>query len=118
MASWCATWLGVGLIGIGIWGLFTGAHDHELYRISVNGVLNMIHLSTGALALVAALAGNRMAKFACLALAVIYGTLAGAGFTNVTAVTHPLHMNAANHMLYAGIALVALMVGLASRSDV
>lgn len=117
MASWFSTWLGLGLIGIGLWGLFTGAHNHELYRISVNGVLNMVHLLTGALALVAALAGNRMAKFACLALAVIYGTLAGAGFTNVTAVTEPLHMNDANHVLYAAIAAVSVLVGIASRSD-
>ena len=85
--------------------------------IGVNGMLNMVHLLTGALSLVAALAGNRMAKLACLAMAVIYGTLAGAGFTGVTAVTHPLNLNSANYMVYAGVAVVALLVGLASRGD-
>jgi hypothetical protein len=117
MASWFSTWLGIALIGFGIWGLFSGAHDHELYVIGVNGVLNMVHLLSGALVLVAALAGNRMAKLALLGVAVLFGTLAGAGFGNVTAVTEQLNMNPANHVAYAGLAVLALIVGLGSRSD-
>jgi hypothetical protein len=117
MASWFSTWLGLGLMAAGLWGFFTGPQNHKLAAFGVNGTFSMIHLLTGALALAAALAGNRTAKLACLTLGVLYAGLAGAGFANVLAVTEQLNLNAPDHMLNAGIAAVCFFVGLTSRGD-
>ena len=117
MASWFSTWLGLGLLGFGLWGFFTGAQDHKVLMFGVNGVLNMVHLLSGALALVGALAGNRTAKLLCLALGVLFGTLACADLTGVRLVTDQLNLNGPDNILHGAIAVVCLFVGVASRSD-
>ena len=80
-------------------------------------MLSMLHLLTGAGALTVALAGNRAAKLGCLALGVVYGGLAAAGFAGVFDVTEKLNLNGPDHVLNAGIAAVSLFVGLTSRGD-
>jgi hypothetical protein len=117
MASWFSTWLGLGLLGLGLWGFFTGTQDHKVMMFGVNGVLSMVHLLSGALALVGALAGNRTAKLLCLALGVIFGTLACADLLRVTMVSGQLNLNGPDNILHGVIALVCLFVGVASRSD-
>jgi uncharacterized protein DUF4383 len=117
MASWFCNLLGVGLIGAGLWGFFTGPQDHKLLEFGVNGVLSMVHLVTGAIALAAALAGNRTAKLGCLLLGVLYAGLAGAGFANVLDVTERLNLNGPDNVLNAGIAAACLFVGATSRGD-
>lgn len=117
MASWFSNLLGVGLIGAGLWGFFTGPQDHKLAAFGVNGVLSMLHIVTGAIALAGGLAGNRTAKLGCLLLGVLFAGLAGAGFANVLDVTEKLNLNGPDNVLNAGIAVVCLFVGVTSRSD-
>lgn len=117
MASWFSTWLGLGFLGAGLWGFFTGPQDHKLAVFGVNGVFSMVHIVTGAVALAGALAGNRTAKLACLGLGVLYAGLAGAGFANVSDVVERLNLNGPDNVLNAGIAALSLIVGVTSRGD-
>jgi uncharacterized protein DUF4383 len=117
MASWFSTLLGLGLMGVGLWGFFTGPQNHKLAQFGVNGELSLVHLLTGAVSLAAALAGNRAAKLTCLALGLAYGALAGAGFANVLVITERLNLNRPDHMANAVIAVICLFVGVTSRSD-
>ena len=117
MASWFSTWLGLALIGAGLWGFFTGPQDHKLAVFGVNGTLSLMHLVAGALALAAALAGNRTAKLICLVLGLIFGALAAAGFASVLEITDRLNLNGPDHVLNACIAAACLLVGMASRGD-
>jgi len=117
MASWVSTWLGLGLLGAGLWGFFTGPQHHKLGPFGVTGMLSMLLLVTGALSLAAALAGNRTAKMMALGLGVVFTGLAGAGFANVLPVTERLNLNGPDTVVSAVIAGVCLLVGLTSRSD-
>src|SRR5262245_1120837 len=93
MASWFSTWLGLGLLGAGLLGFFTGPQHHKLGPFGVTGLLSMLLLVCGALSLAAALAGNRTAKMTVLGLGVVFTGLAGAGFANVVPVTGRLNLN-------------------------
>jgi len=117
MASWFSTWLGLGLLGAGLWGFFTGPQHHKLGPFGVTGMLSMMQLVLGALSLAAALAGNRSAKLMVLVLGVVFTGLAGAGFANVLPVTERLNLNGPDNVLNAVLAGVCLLVGLTSRSD-
>jgi hypothetical protein len=109
--------LGLGLLGIGLWGAYSGGYDHTLLVFGVNATHNVVHLVSGALALVAALSGARYAKFYCLGFGVAYGATAVAGYAGVTPVVDALHLNAADNALHAGIAALCLWVGSASRGE-
>jgi len=117
MASWFSTWLGLGLLGAGLWGFFTGPQNHKLGPFGVTGMLSMLQLLLGALSLVAALAGNRTAKMTALALGVVFTGLAGAGFANVLPVIERLNLNGPDNVVNAVLAGLCLLVGMTSRSD-
>ncbi len=117
MASRFSTWLGLGLLGAGLWGFFTGPQNHKLGPFGTNGVLSMLFLVAGALSLAAALAGNRSAKLMALVLGVGFVGLAGAGFANVLPVMERLNLNGPDSVLSAVLAGLCLLVGMTSRSD-
>jgi hypothetical protein len=117
MASWFSTWLGLGLLGAGLWGFFTGPQNHKLGPFGINGWLSMMFLLMGALLLVAALAGNRSAKMMALVLGVVFTGLAGAGFANVLPVMERLNLNGPDSIVSAVLAGLCLLVGMTSRSD-
>jgi hypothetical protein len=109
--------LGFALLGIGLWGLYTGGHAHNLLVFGVNATHNLVHMVSGALALVAAFSGARYAKFYCVAFGVVYAAVAVAGYASVTPVVAALNLNPAGNALHAGIAVLCLWVGSASRGD-
>lgn len=115
-ADFCVL-LGTALLGVGLWGLFTGGHDHKLLVFGVNAALNMVHLGAGALALLAALAGGRAVKLGCLALGVLFVTVAVAVFADVRPVVGALNLNRADGLLHAGLAAMCFWVGMASRAE-
>ncbi len=115
MAKGFSVLLGIVLFGVGLWGTFTGGHDHLLLMFGVNATHNLVHLVSGALALMAAVAGMRYAKLFCLAFGAVYATVAVAGFANVAPMVQALNLNNADNLLHAGIGVVCLWVGVASR---
>ena len=111
MARPFCTLLGIVLIGVGLWGVVTGAHAHELLVFGVNGSHNLVHLISGVLAIAAAWAGAGAARTFCLAFGAIYGVVAVAGFTNISSVVGLLNLNRADDLLHAAIAAACLAVG-------
>ena len=111
MARPFCTLLGIVLLGVGVWGLMTGAHAHELVVFSINGNHNLVHLLSGALAIIAAFAGRGAAKTFCLVFGAIYGVVAVAGFVYIEAVVELLNLNTPDNLLHAAIAVACLVVG-------
>jgi hypothetical protein len=108
--------LGIVLLGVGIMGVVTGGHDHELIIFGINTTHNIVHLLSGALAVVTALAGFKAAKLFCLAFGAVYGLVAVAGFVNISPVVTMLNLNMADNWLHTAIAGSCLFVGLTAKS--
>ena len=107
--------LGIVLLGVGLWGTFTGGHDHNLIIFGINGSHNLVHVISGALAIGVSLGSGAYAKAYCVAFGAIYGLVAIAGFANISAVVQMLNLNAADNLLHLGIGAVCLLVGLQSK---
>jgi hypothetical protein len=108
--------LGVILLGVGLLGVVTGGHDHELIIFGINTTHNIVHLLSGALAVAAALAGFKMAKAFCLSFGVVYGLVAVAGFVDIRPVISMLNLNAADNWLHTAIAAGCLFFGATSKT--
>lgn len=108
--------LGVLLLVMGLWGIVTGGHAHNLMFFGVNATHNLVHLLSGALAIGASLGGERYAKLYCLAFGTVYGLVAILGFVNVGAVVTLLNLNMADNLLHLAIAAVCLIVGAQSKA--
>jgi hypothetical protein len=102
--------LGGVLVVIGLWGTISGGHDHRLMAFGINASHNLVHLLSGAVALVAA-GRLRSAQIYCLAFGTIYGLVAIAGFFRIELVVRLLNLNMADNFLHLGIAAACLMVG-------
>jgi len=111
MARPFCTLLGIVLLCVGLWGLVTGAHAHELVVFGINGNHNLVHVLSGILGIIAAFAGRGAAKTFCLVFGAIYGVVAVAGLVNISAVVELLNLNLADNLLHGGIAAACLVVG-------
>ena len=117
MAKQFSMLLGVVLLAVGVWGMLTGGHDHNLVVFGINMAHNLVHVLSGALAIGASLGGARYAKLYLLAFGAVYGLVAIAGFANVSAVVQMLNLNAADNLLHLGIAAACLWVGSQTKSE-
>jgi len=108
--------LGVVLLAVGLWGMATGGHSHDLLVFGINANHNLVHLLSGALALVAGFAGARYAAFYCLVFGSVYGLVAVLGFFNVAYAVDLLNLNMADNFLHLGISVACLLVGGMSKS--
>ena len=109
--------LGVVLLAVGLWGMSTGGHDNDLVVFGVNAGHNLVHVLSGALALIAAQAGTRAALAFCLIFGVVYGLVAVLGFFQVQSVVRMLNLNMADNVLHLAIAAACLWVGGSAKLD-
>ena len=103
--------LGIVLLVVGLWGASTGGHDHELIVFGVNANHNLVHLLSGALAIGAAIGGESIAAYYCLAFGTVYGLVTVLGFMQVHAIIHMLNLNMADNFLHLAISAACLWVG-------
>ena len=115
MAKKFSLLLGIVLLGVGVVGWFTGGHDHSLIIFGINMKHNLVHIASGALALLAGLGGEKYAKMYCIAFGVVYGLVTIAGFLNISAAVQMLNLNMADNFLHLGISVACLGVGVASK---
>jgi hypothetical protein len=115
MAKGFAIVLGVVLLVVGLWGLATGGHDHNLIVFGVNAPHNWVHIISGALALVLGLAGEGPARAYCIGFGLVYGLVAVLGFIGLESVVRLLNLNMADNLLHTGIAAACLAVGFGSK---
>ena len=109
--------LGIVLLAVGLWGMATGGHRHTLVMFGINASHNLVHALSGALALMAGLAGARYATSYCLVFGTVYGLVAVLGFFNVTSVVTLLNLNMADNFLHLGISVACLWVGGMSKGE-
>ncbi len=107
--------LGVVLLATGVVGWITGGHDHTLVVFGINMTHNLVHLVSGALALLTSKYGEKAAKLYCLIFGAVYGLVTAAGFLNVTSVVTLLNLNQADNLLHLAIAAACLGVGFKSK---
>src|SRR3954465_5837307 len=116
--------IGAVLVLAGIVGFFyssafgaPGKVDGVLGVLDVNGWHNLVHIATGLLGLVMARSYSS-ARAYCLLLAVLYTTVAIWGFIvgDGGAILSFIPVNTEDNVLHALIALVSLVVGLATPS--
>ncbi len=108
--------LGLILLVIGVVGTLTGRHNHDLVIFGVNLAHNVVHLVSGGLAIVAALAGEGYAKTYCLLFGTVYGVVAIGGFLGVSALVQILNLNMADNLLHLAIAATCLWVGTQAKT--
>ena len=108
--------LGLVLLGVGLWGASTGGHDHNLIIFGINMNHNVVHILSGLLAIVTALASRRAAKWYCISFGSVYGLVAIAGFFQMGRAVTLLNLNAADNFLHLSIALACLYFGFTART--
>lgn len=116
MAKNFALILGVGLLAAGLGGSLTGGHNHNLIIFGINFAHNLVHILSGALALLAAVVSERYAKGYCLAFGIVYGLVTIGGFLNVAAVVQLLNLNVADNVLHLAISAACLWVGTRAKA--
>ncbi len=113
MAKALAIVLGLVLIAVGIRGMMTGSS--HVMRFGVSPSHNLIHVLSGAVALLAALGGERPAMIFCLVFGVVYGLVAVLGFFQIRFVVQLLNLNMPDNFLHLGISAVCLVAGALSK---
>ena len=111
MAKGFSMILGVVLLAVGVVGMLTGGHNHDLIIFGINLTHNIVHILSGVLALAAAMAGEKAAKMYCLVFGAVYGIVTVAGFINLAPVVDLLNLNMADNVLHLAIAGACLYVG-------
>ncbi len=108
------TWLfGVVLVLVGILGFVM---NPVLGFFDVNMLHNIVHLASGAAALIAASMSFAAARMYLMVFGLVYLVVALAGFLNITAIIDLLMLNPADNFLHLAIAAVCLVVGFGSKS--
>ena len=103
--------LGLVLIAAGAYGFY----KNPVFVFSVNQLHNIVHLASGAVALVAVAAGYGAARLYLIVFGLVYGLVAAAGFAKIQQVVTLLNLNQPDNFLHAAIAVACLLVGLGSR---
>ncbi len=115
MAKKFSLFLGIVLLAVGVLGWRGGGHDHTLIIFGINMKHNLVHIISGAVALLAGLGGEKYAKTFCLVFGAVYGLVTIAGFLHVAQVVQLLNLNTADNFLHLGISVVSLGVGVTSK---
>jgi hypothetical protein len=102
--------LGAALLILGLLGIASGGHDHDLWVFGVNASHNWIHLLSGGLGIMAALLGYRATRGFLLAFGTLYGMVALTGFLGVGALARLLNLNLADNLLHLAVSSACLMV--------
>lgn len=106
------TWiLGIVLLLVGVLGFFM----NPLFGFSVNALHNIVHLASGAAALITAGMGYRSARLYLIVFGLVYGVVTLAGFLGIQPIIDLLYINAADNYLHLAIAAACLIVGFGSR---
>ena len=104
-----ATWLGVILLVVGLWGLFNGS---MLMWFQVNSTHNWVHIISGILGLLAGLtAAGAYAGTFNKVFGIVYLLVAILGFVGVTAIVDLLMLNTEDNWLHLVIGVVTAWVG-------
>ena len=105
--------LGVVLVIVGLLGFFMSSP--LLGYFEVDTLHNLIHLASGAIALV--VGGNHaMARMFLIIFGLVYGLVAIVGFVQGTTVLGLFVVNGSDNLLHAAIAVVCLWVGFGSKA--
>lgn len=107
--------LGVVLSAVGVVGWFTGGHDHTLVIFGINMAHNMVHVLSGAVALLAVMGGEQYSKTYCLLFGAVYGLVTLAGFLNVGTIVSLLNLNMADNLLHLAISVACFAVGMQAK---
>jgi hypothetical protein len=106
-----AVLLGLALLAAGV----AGYVMKPMPVLSVNALHNIVHLASGALALVAVAAGYGAARLYLIVFGLVYAAVAAAGFAKIDQVVQLLALNPPDNFLHAAIGAVCLIVGFGSR---
>ena len=107
------TWvLGLVLVLVGIVGFFMD----PIVFFDVNAAHNVVHLLSGAVALIAASNGHAASRMYLIVFGLVYAAVTVLGFMNVQMVVDLLEINAADNVLHLAIATACLAVGFGSRN--
>ena len=107
------TWiLGLVLLVVGILGFF-GTPILGLFE--VNTLHNIIHLASGAIALVAVSMGYSAARTYLVVFGIVYLAVAILGFLGVELLTSLVTTNGADNVLHLAIGGVCILAGLSAR---
>ena len=108
--------LGVVLLAVGVLGVLTGGHDHTLIIFGINLTHNAVHVLSGAVALAAAMGGDKYAKLYCLIFGAVYGLVTVAGFLSIAPAVSLLNLNMADNVLHLAISGACLFVGFQAKT--
>lgn len=107
--------LGVVLLVVGIVGVFSGGHPHNLLIFGVNLVHNWVHILSGVVALATAFAGERYAKLYCLVFSGVYGIVTLGGLFGVDRVVNLFNLNMPDNILHLAITVGCFWFGIKSK---
>lgn len=102
---------GVIFIAIGVWGFISG--DRVLI-FHVNPAHNIVHITSGALAVACGLIGNVASRTYAILFGMVYGAVSILGFAGYPPLVELLHLNDADNVLHLFVALAFLSAGIAS----
>ena len=108
------TILGVVFLAIGVLGF---VNDPILSIFEVNGLHNVVHLVSGALALWAVSMGAGATKTFSKVFGVVYGLVAVLGFALPSLMTSLLDVNMADNILHIVLAVIFLYLGFGRGSS-
>lgn len=107
------TWVfGVVFLLIGLLGFFSSP---ILGFFDVNTLHNVIHLASGAAALIAAGMGIESSRTFLIVFGIVYLLVAVLGFLGVAFIVDLLALNSADNLLHLAIAAVTLAIGFGSK---
>ncbi len=108
------TWLlGVVFLLVGVLGFFM---DPILGLFEVNMLHNVVHLASGAVALIVAGMGIGPSRTYLQVFGLVYLVVTVAGLLNLTFVTDLLEINHSDNLLHLAISAVLLLVGFGSKN--
>ncbi len=108
------TWLfGLVFLVVGILGFFM---NPILGLFEVNTLHNLVHLVSGAVALIAASMSTSASRSYLVVFGLVYAVVTIAGFLNLALVNDLLQINGADNWLHLLITLVFLIVGFSSNN--
>ncbi len=104
--------LGIVLLLVGIVGFFM----NPVVLFAVNPLHNIVHLASGATAVIAASMGYRASRMYLIVFGIVYGLVTIVGFLGVQPIINLLNINPADNVLHLLIAATCLIVGFGSKN--
>lgn len=102
---------GIIFLGIGIFGVLTGNHNHEMMSFGVNGAHHAVHILSGVLALAAYAGGEASSRGYLWFIGLTYGVVVVAGLLQIGPIVRLLNLNTNDnvlHLVLAGIAFFGI----------